>query len=158
MPYQRFLFDESANFPTAMMNKLLELDEVAWQLMRKSKEFGKTYIVTNASEGWVELSARRFLPKTFKELKGIEVISARSKYEKLYPRNYQKWKVEAFMETRKDFDEHTMTNVIALGDNNFEIEAAHILGSKFTQSFIKTVKFRTGPSPQELIKQLKLVL
>ena len=55
-------------------------------------------------------------------------------------------------------DEHTMTNVIALGDNMFEIEAAHVLGSKFTSSFIKTVKFRTGPSPNELIKQLKLVL
>lgn len=40
----------------------------------------------------------------------------------------------------------------------FEIEAAHVLGSKFTNSFIKTVKFRTTPSPNELIKQLNLVL
>ena len=62
------------------------------------------------------------------------------------------------MEARKGMDEHTMTNVIALGDNMFEIEAAHVLGSKFTSSFIKTVKFRTGPSPNELIKQLNLVL
>jgi len=70
-------------------------------LIQKSKEFGKTYIVTNAAEGWVELSARRFLPKVFKELKkDVVVISARTKYEALYPRNYQKWKVEAFLETR----------------------------------------------------------
>jgi hypothetical protein len=41
-----------------------ELDEVAYQLLRESKQFGKTYIVTNAAEGWVELSSSRFLPKT----------------------------------------------------------------------------------------------
>lgn len=54
----------------------------------KSKKFGKTYIVTNAAEGWVELSARRFMPKVNAELKDIEIISARTRYEKLYPRNY----------------------------------------------------------------------
>jgi hypothetical protein len=44
---------------------MIELDEVAYKILQKSKEFGKTYIVTNAAEGWVELSARRFLPKVF---------------------------------------------------------------------------------------------
>ena len=47
-----------------MKNKLLELDEVAWKILAESKKRGKTYIVTNAAEGWVELSARRFMPKT----------------------------------------------------------------------------------------------
>ena len=56
------------------------------------------------------------------------MISARTKYEKLFPKNYQKWKVEAFMETRRDMDDHAITNLVALGDNNFEIEAAYILG------------------------------
>jgi hypothetical protein len=50
-----------------------------------------------------------------------------------------------------------MTNLIALGDNVFEIEAAYILGAQFTKAFIKTVKFRMSPSTTELIKQLKLV-
>ena len=59
----------------------------------------------------------------------MTIISARSKYEKLYPRNYQKWKVEAFLETMKDFDKYAITNLVALGDNIFEIEAAYILGS-----------------------------
>lgn len=39
-----------------------------------------------------------------------------------------------------------------MGDNMFEIEAAHVLGGKFKSSFIKTVKFRNSPSPNELIK------
>lgn len=87
----------------------------------------------------------------------ITIISARAHYEKLYPRNYQKWKVEAFLETRRDMDEGAITNLIALGDNVFEIEAAYILGAQFKSAFIKTIKFRQSPSTGELIKQIKLV-
>lgn len=54
-------------------------------------------------------------------------------------------------------DEEAITNLIALGDNMFEIEAAYILGAQFKSAFIKTVKFRQGPSTNELIKQLRLV-
>ena len=49
----------------------------------------------------------------------------------MYPKQYKKWKVEAFLETRKHMDDKAITNVIALGDNMFEIEAAHVLGSQF---------------------------
>jgi len=114
--------------------------------------------VTNAAQGWVEMSAKRFLPQVYSELNDILIISARTKYEKLYPKNYQKWKVEAFLETRQDMDEKAITNLVALGDNVFEIEAAYILGAQFKNSFIKTVKFRQSPSTSELIKQIKLVV
>jgi len=91
----------------------------------------------------VELSAKRFLPKVNQEIANdVTIISARARYEKLFPRNYQKWKVEAFLETRRDMDEQAITNLIALGDNVFEIEAAYILGAQFKNAFIKTVKFR----------------
>lgn len=114
--------------------------------------------MTNAAEGWVELSAKRFLPKVNQQLaNAITVISARTKYEKLFPKNYQKWKVEAFMETRRDMDDQAITNLVALGDNNFEIEAAYILGGQYKNAYIKTVKFRQSPSTSELIKQLRLV-
>ena len=49
-------------------------------------------------------------------------------------------------------DEEVLTNLIALGDNVFEIEAAYILGAQFKSAFIKTVKFRQSPSTSELIK------
>ena len=52
-----------------------------------------------------------------------------------------------------------ITNIIALGDNVFEIDAAHKLHQQFQKdnAFIKTVKFRSNPSTAELIKQIKLV-
>ena len=114
--------------------------------------------MTNAAEGWCELSADRFLPKVNKVLQSdITIISARTKYEKLYPKDYQKWKVEAFLETRADMEEEAVTNLIAIGDNDFEIQAAHILGKQFETAFIKTIKFRHAPNFTELTKQLKLV-
>ena len=51
-----------------------------------------------------------------------------------------------------------VTNLIALGDNVFEIQAAHKLYQQFQSAFIKTIKFRSGPSTGELTKQIKLVL
>ena len=75
--------------PKELKKHLNILDEIASQLLSKTKESGRVYIVTNAAEGWCEISAARFLPKVFEQLQSdITIISARSKYEKLYPKNY----------------------------------------------------------------------
>ena len=98
-------------------------------MLNRAKIFGRVYIVTNAAEGWCELSAARFLPKVYGIVESdITIISARTKYEKLYPKQYQKWKIEAFLETRADMEEEAVTNLISIGDNDFEIQAAHVLG------------------------------
>lgn len=52
-PHQRLIFDESIPFPPALAERLDELDKVACELLQKAKKLGKTYIVTNAAEGWV---------------------------------------------------------------------------------------------------------
>jgi hypothetical protein len=36
---------------------MVEIDDYASNLISKSKENGKVLIITNAAEGWVELSA-----------------------------------------------------------------------------------------------------
>ena len=59
--------------------------------------------------------------------KDIEIISARTKYERELPRQHQEWKDRAFLETTKKVEMQAVTNIIALGDNVFEIEAAHKL-------------------------------
>jgi hypothetical protein len=62
---------------------MIDIDDFAAKLLEKSKANGKVLIITNAAEGWVELSAQRFMPKTAKVLrKDIEIISARTRYEK----------------------------------------------------------------------------
>jgi hypothetical protein len=65
------------------------------------------------------------MPLTAKILKkDIEIISARTNYEKEFPKQYQEWKIRAFLNCSKNLEMQAITNIIALGDNVFEIEAA----------------------------------
>ena len=66
--------------------------------------------------------------------------------------------MQAFLKTQDDLDEAHITNIVCLGDSNIEMDAAHHLATKFPKALIKTVKFREGPTPDELVKQLNLVL
>lgn len=68
------------------------------------------------------------------------------------------WKLHAFLETQKSINEASMTNIVALGDSMMELDAAHHLAMRFKHAFIKTVKFREYPKPNELVKQLNLVI
>jgi hypothetical protein len=85
------------------------------------------------------------------------VISARSKYESQFPDQVGKCKVEAFCEVQRKLNFPIITNLISIGDSNFEMDAAHVMAKKFDQALIKTVKLREHPSPDELYKQLELV-
>ena len=128
-PYEYLLVDTELEIPPELKKRLDQLDRIGSELLNRAKMFGRVYIVTNAAEGWCELSAARFLPKVYEIVESdITIISARTKYEKLYPKQYQKWKIEAFLETRADMEEEAVTNLISIGDNDFEIQAAHILG------------------------------
>lgn len=105
-----------------------EIDDYAAKLLELSKKSGQVLIITNAAEGWVELSAQRFMPITAKVLrKNVEIISARTRFEKELPRQYQEWKIRAFLDTTEKMEMDAITNIVALGDNIFEIEAAHKL-------------------------------
>ena len=66
--------------------------------------------------------------------------------------------MHAFLETQQVIDEAMITNIIALGDSMMEMDAAHHLAMKFQKALIKTVKFREFPKPNELVKQLNLVI
>ena len=54
-------------------------------MLEVSVEHGKTYIITNAAEGWVEFSAKKFMPAVLPILQKVSIISARAKFQKLFP-------------------------------------------------------------------------
>lgn len=147
------------DIPQEILATLKPLDESAIKVLKKSLEHGQVFIITNSTEGWVQYSSKLFLPKTHELIiqKKIEVISARSGYEELFPGDYHRWKTEAFLGIKKNFDKNIITNLICLGDSHIEIDAAHVLAQEFSQAMIKTIKFREGPRPDELVKQLELV-
>lgn len=151
------VFNEDVELTDKEKEKLAKLEFCALRILTLAIEKSDTYIITNAAPGWVEYSAERFYPSVKKILPKVKIISARGDYESIYPGDSRMWKIQAFLNMQKNFDNNLVTNIICLGDSFIEMEAGHVLASKFTQAFIKTVKFRESPKPEELNKQLMLV-
>lgn len=85
--------DSTETLPERISQELFTLEENAIKLLNLAWRYGKVVIITNAETGWVELSARRFLPRLLPLLSEIEVISARSTYEHMFPGSPLDWKV-----------------------------------------------------------------
>jgi len=151
------IFNEDFELSEKDKDKLSKLESYVVKILKLAIAKGDTYIITNAAPGWVEYSAERFYPEVKEILSKVTIVSARGEYEKLYPGDSRQWKIQAFLEMKKNFDTDLVANIICMGDSIIEMEAAHVLASKFNQAFIKTIKFREAPKPEELIKQLGLV-
>ena len=121
-------------------------------------KFGEVYIITNAADGWVEFSARKYMSKLVKLFDKLTIMSARAICEEEFPMDVHQWKMKAFLKTQEKMETGAITNLVALGDSQFEMDAVKHLGSKFPRALIKTVKFREAPTPDELVKQINLVL
>ena len=137
--------------------KIEKLEKSALKLLNMAISKGDVYIITNAGLGWVEYSSQKFYPKVFEILPKIKIISARGQWEKEYPGDSRKWKIQTFLSLQKEMNTKLVTNIICLGDSLFEMEAGRILANCFSEAFVKTIKFKEGPKPDELYKQLLLV-
>ncbi len=151
-------FDEDIVLNEKEKEKVQKLEISVYNLLKICIDKGDVYIITNAGPGWVEFSAEKFYPNILKLLKKIKIISARGEYEEKYPNDSRQWKIETFLNLKNNLDMNLVTNIICCGDSVFEMEAGKILASKFDQAFIKTIKFRESPKPEELNKQLRLVI
>jgi len=139
--------------------RLKALDQRAAKLLSKAVKTSKVWIVTNSAESWVESSSKRFLPLTYQTIqeKNITVISARAEYEEIHPSDPKQWKMETFLDIGDTLDASVLTNIICLGDSDFEMQAANRLSRKFNQSLVKTLKLKECPNIEELIKQMDAI-
>jgi FMN phosphatase YigB (HAD superfamily) len=151
------VYDENMELSAADREKVKKLEFAALNLLKKAIEKGDVYIITNAGPGWVEYSAEKFYPSLKTVLNKITIISARGEYEAESPGDPRKWKKRTFLNLQKKMNTKLVTNIICLGDSTFEMEAGKVLAKKFQQAFVKTVKFRENPKPEELHSQLVLV-
>ena len=94
-PFQGSIMQENVRkkLPRVVIQQLDILEVQVTKLLKKSMSIGPTFIITNAGNGWVELSSMRFLPRLYRELihkaseKGLKIISARGMFEKELPSN-----------------------------------------------------------------------
>jgi len=139
--------------------ELKDLEGSVIALLRLAKMYGDVHVVTNAETGWVQLSAKKFLPGVLPLLEEVSVVSARSSYEIYFPESPLKWKFYAFRQKLIDLSKkaHSHKNIISFGDSHVEREAVRAVTRGLPNTKTKSVKFAEKPSMEQLRRQLELV-
>jgi len=116
----------SKDLPQHFQGIFDELCKCAEKVLTEASKHGEVIIITSADEGWVEYSAKRFVPKLLPVLEGIKVVSARSGYEKFYPKKSLCWKAAAFAcEVNQIFN--NMTEESSFDDSSTLLTEASII-------------------------------
>lgn len=138
-------------------NQFLELEETVESILHLSMTLGRTIIVTNAMESWIQETARRFMPRLMPTLERLLIVYARKNWERIWPGDTFAWKREGFRELLHDKLGSDM-NLIVIGDSLSEIRAAEALHPSLGSSaLVKTIKFKALPSPAELLGELRAI-
>jgi len=152
--------DGTEPVPKEAQEQLGLLAESAANLLKLAMQYGEVIIITNAETGWVELSAKKFMPSLLPLLMNVRVISARSTFESMYAEPSQ-WKVAAFsQELSLAFAKSvhgTPKNIISLGDSVHERAALRKVTAGHSSVLAKSVKLVERPTIEQLKRQLDLV-
>jgi hypothetical protein len=142
-----------------METPLKELEHCVSTVLRLAMSFGDVHIVTNAETGWVQLSAQKFMPGLVPLLDKVEVLSARSTYEGMFPDSPLKWKFYAFQQKLANVfsESKTEKNIVSFGDSHVEREAVRAVTRGLPNTTTKSVKFAERPSLEQLRRQIELV-
>eukprot|EP01054_Gregarina_sp_Poly1_P000634 Gregarina_sp_Poly_1__633@NODE_114_length_13862_cov_162_782240_g101_i0_p5_GENE_NODE_114_length_13862_cov_162_782240_g101_i0NODE_114_length_13862_cov_162_782240_g101_i0_p5_ORF_typecomplete_len356_score49_83PNK3P/PF08645_11/0_15_NODE_114_length_13862_cov_162_782240_g101_i028893956 len=115
--------DDLCSVPPEFESLLLRMALCSQKTLEVAARLGTVVIVTNAEQGWIEMSCRKFLPSLYKYLSSFKQLSARTMYESASASCPFAWKQLAF---KKEIYSHfTRTqvkkkNVISLGDSAHE--------------------------------------
>mmetsp|Transcript_41389 Transcript_41389/g.119088 ORF Transcript_41389/g.119088 Transcript_41389/m.119088 type:complete len:299 (-) Transcript_41389:130-1026(-) len=135
---------------------LTELGESVEALLKEAMGYGEVMVITNGAQNWVKESASRHIPGLLPTLHKIRCISARHLFEDEFPGDPFMWKQAAFRRLIADGRGSASLDLVSIGDQMPEIEAARgvarILGPSCQ---VKTVKMRAQPRVAELVGQIR---
>eukprot|EP00392_Amoebophrya_sp_AT5.2_P008734 g8762.t1 len=134
--------DMVAEVPQHLKVQLEEYAPWAMRTLEEAKKYGKVLIVTNAEDGWIELTIKKFFPSWEQMLDTIPYHSARSTWEPTGCTLPVEWKVRSFAHEI----EHTSDREAML----------HVTGGKAGTTG-KSLKFMERPNLEHLQKQHHLI-
>lgn len=157
--------------PSPLIHYLRILEQHVLTLLKQATRLGTVLIITNAGDGWVELSSARFLPAVKAYLdqnrNQIKIVSARARYIDTHRHEPLQWKVLTFSdELQTIMAAHPCKpyemNVVVLGDSVGDQYAArytaNLLASNGMPVVMKVVKFLERPSIDQLCKEIAVFL
>jgi len=144
-------------------DQLQRIEAAAYDVLALALELGtRVCVVTNAQHGWVQLSARHFLPGLLELLKKCHITSARTMFEQTFPGDHVRWKSSAIFGQIQAHPKLTTfngeMNVIAFGDSESDRRAVLDVGREFPYAQTKNIKFVEQPSFEQLRNELQLIL
>eukprot|EP00927_Polykrikos_kofoidii_P002320 TRINITY_DN10896_c0_g1_i1.p1 TRINITY_DN10896_c0_g1~~TRINITY_DN10896_c0_g1_i1.p1 ORF type:complete len:371 (-),score=66.94 TRINITY_DN10896_c0_g1_i1:32-1144(-) len=149
-----------------LKNALAELAREARALIELALELAaKVVVVTNAVEGWVDLSCTAWMPELEQTLGLVDVTSARSKWEPCGIQSPTGWKAREFEVLIDGFysqsDDEQWRNMVTVGDAPYEHDALRRVVASATGRrprhgcSSKCMKFVHKPSFSELACELR---
>ncbi len=135
-----------------------DLENTVCKLITMAVSKGDTYIMTNSNQSWIYYSAKKYYTdKAEKIVEKVNLVSCRHEYEKSFPGDTNKWKLNSFLDTAKNLNHKLLTNIICVGDSLIDISSANKLGEKFNNCYVKTIKMKNNPKIEEIDLQLNVI-
>jgi len=157
------LLENGAVITQQQDEQLQALADVVAVTLEVAKKRGGVAIVTNAEQGWVEMSCEAIMPSLRAHLEGVRIVSARSRHEKQGVFAPTTWKCLAFEELVDDFysasgksDMTLRRNIVSLGDSEHEMEALMWVAAG-TECDAKCLKWVQQPGLEQLREQHELI-
>lgn len=135
--------------------ELVRLETVCRDFIDTCCSLGETIIVTNAQRGWVQMCVERFMPRLQAPLAQVRVLSARDRFEHSFPGDPVAWKCATFAELKDN--SRQIANLVAIGDQEPEMEAVAKLARLYHTAFVKSIRFVEKPTMHQLRVELQLV-
>lgn len=150
-----------------LLASLQDLTQQARELLEAALELAaEVVVVTNAEEGWIELSCKQWLPGLEEVLSSCQITSARSTWEPQGVASPAGWKAREFNDVidrfYSQYPSQSWKNIISIGDAPHEREALSRVSKLAPQQVgarcrSKSVKFVLRPTIEQLRREMQML-
>lgn len=148
--------------PATEQKDLDSFQNTVFELLSRSQDKGKVYIVTNAKKAWVEDTIRTYIPKL--DSLPLIIVSARDLFgheNEADLEDFILWKTLAIHEVlsleRTQMTLSQEVHLISIGDSSVERSAAMAATRDDARAICKTVKLARQPTFGLLKKELEVL-
>lgn len=137
-------------------SSLQKIEENISKLLHKALSYGETYIITNAHKDWVYECIKLYFPSLSPLMEKVKLYSSVNLgFSETYHVSLWKTKVFDFI-LGENFYDPGKHQLICIGDNMYDRDAALTMASYYPHITVKSIKFYSRPTMELLQVQQSL--